>query len=764
MPFQKRYVKIVAVVLISTLVLLGVIVYTLNHKKPTPTSSKIAQKALDLSKELEKQKQQTEKVYSDPDFGWEAKYNANFWDAGQNKGSPNEDAKTLGFRQTEFLLKNEYGHAQIIISSYTKDSTKTQLGKETNKGTDDLDTLANRTARIVTSDQINPSQLKSRERIKRLGIDVIKLTFTSDFMGQSVESYEYDLLMNGNYYDISADYSKFQNVPQLAENLIDSITFDAGKSVLAATNQNPETGLLDTTKIVELVKPSTVNIINLSCYKISITPGAKNFKPEYKFCTGGTGSGFIISQDGNVATNGHVAKIYPEDAMISSIGALDPQMKPFLVDLIKESVLLTTKQQLTDPQAEAVLTELQKDPSGFDAVIQAIYDLMDVKLISLSETGSVYYIKLGNDAIPLDEQKLNGTDFLNAVKATATVLPATLVSLDYPDAYTTDAVLYKNIPHGSDVAILKINSGNLKFPALKLGSKDSVKEGSQIIVIGYPGLVQGDQSLISYKASAANATVTRGIVSSFKTDLSGKSLIQTDASIEHGNSGGPAFNDKGEVIGIATYAAQSQSGNYNFLRDIQDLKDLMTKAQVSNIDNTVYDSWSGGLNNFWSQLYKKSVPQFQEVKAGDPIHPTVSQYITDAQAAIDKGEDKTPVDLPLVGSTQNSSGGLPIIFIIIGGIVILGVMGGLVVVLINKLKSGKEPPQVPPSPNQTPPPAQPFVQPANYQQPPLEQQPIVQPPAAQTPYAQTMPQPQPVSTPQQQPISATNPADPTQKT
>ena len=89
-----------------------------------------------------------------------------------------------------------------------------------------------------------------------------------------------------------------------------------------------------------------------------------------------------------------------------------------------------------------------------------------------------------------------------------------------------------------DLAILKIDVDH-PLPSIKVGDSDKVRVGDRVIAIGNPlGL---------------SSTVTSGIVSALHRDLSGTpydEFIQTDAAINHGNSGGPLFNMNGEVIGI----------------------------------------------------------------------------------------------------------------------------------------------------------------------------------------------------------------------
>ncbi len=109
----------------------------------------------------------------------------------------------------------------------------------------------------------------------------------------------------------------------------------------------------------------------------------------------------------------------------------------------------------------------------------------------------------------------------------------------------------------SDVALLKIEGRNL--PYLKLGNSENILLGEWVIAFGNPfGLFNLN----------AKPTVTVGVVSNKDIDFSQegriyKGMIQTDAAISSGNSGGPLLNALGEVIGINTViysTAQSSNG------------------------------------------------------------------------------------------------------------------------------------------------------------------------------------------------------------
>jgi serine protease Do len=91
-----------------------------------------------------------------------------------------------------------------------------------------------------------------------------------------------------------------------------------------------------------------------------------------------------------------------------------------------------------------------------------------------------------------------------------------------------------------DLALLKIKQEGLK--ALSFANSDSTGTGDEIFAAGTPL----DKSL--------GQTVTRGIISGYR-EWNGVNFIQTDVSINAGNSGGPMLNQKGEIIGITTMKA-----------------------------------------------------------------------------------------------------------------------------------------------------------------------------------------------------------------
>ena len=93
-----------------------------------------------------------------------------------------------------------------------------------------------------------------------------------------------------------------------------------------------------------------------------------------------------------------------------------------------------------------------------------------------------------------------------------------------------------------DLALIKLKAGT--YPFLRLADPRYVNVGADVVAIGSPGLP-------GYSTILPN-TVTKGIVSAFRKSETYGLLLQTDVNINHGNSGGPLLNLRGEVVGVNT--------------------------------------------------------------------------------------------------------------------------------------------------------------------------------------------------------------------
>ena len=189
----------------------------------------------------------------------------------------------------------------------------------------------------------------------------------------------------------------------------------------------------------------------------------------------------------------------------------------------------------------------------------------------------------------------------------------------------------------NDVAVLKVEAEGLQ--AAKIGSSDDLIVGDQVVAIGHP---LGNET----------ATLTVGYVSakdqSVTTDGSIINMLQTDAAINSGNSGGPLFNMNGEVIGItsAKYSGTTSSGASiegvgfaipidDVVKKMQDLIDYgyVTGAylgvSVTNMDSSVLDAFGFPAGAYVLEVTPGYCAAAAGVQAKDMI-VAVGQYEVDS--------------------------------------------------------------------------------------------------------------------------------------
>ena len=115
-----------------------------------------------------------------------------------------------------------------------------------------------------------------------------------------------------------------------------------------------------------------------------------------------------------------------------------------------------------------------------------------------------------------------------------------------------------------DMALLRVEDA--MFKSLDL-SDEEPETGQKVVVIGNP---TPEETTILIN------TLSEGIISSAARNIEGHTFIQTTASVNPGNSGGPLFNMKGEVIGMITLKARS-SENIVFAILASELRKLVDK-------------------------------------------------------------------------------------------------------------------------------------------------------------------------------------------
>jgi putative serine protease PepD len=129
---------------------------------------------------------------------------------------------------------------------------------------------------------------------------------------------------------------------------------------------------------------------------------------------------------------------------------------------------------------------------------------------------------------------------------------ASSVKVNFADGSSATATVVGADP-STDLAVLKVSGDTSKLSPLPLGDSSAARVGDGVVAIGDPFGLEG--------------TVTSGIVSALNREIQApngtpiEGAIQTDAAINHGNSGGPLFNMNGQVIGVTSQIESDSGGN-----------------------------------------------------------------------------------------------------------------------------------------------------------------------------------------------------------
>lgn len=273
-----------------------------------------------------------------------------------------------------------------------------------------------------------------------------------------------------------------------------------------------------------------------------------------------TGTGFFFRSDGYLITNGHV---------VADANSKDLQATQAFQQRLHDEFIYALQQGLIDRLIEnqigRPLTTMEK-----------------------------LQLRVSRFSITITEPTLN------VILANGKILNADILQYSGP----VDQ-------HGKDVAVLKVPARDL--PTVPLGNSDNVRLQEPVMVMGYPGLASpwggGSVSSIISQESSLEPTATNGHISALKTESIGTPLLQSDVAITHGNSGGPAFNDRGEVIGLATYGAQEVQG-FNFLVPINTAMEFVRQTGVVPEQGTFNRHWVNALDLYDGGKCNSAIAEF----------------------------------------------------------------------------------------------------------------------------------------------------------
>jgi serine protease Do len=232
----------------------------------------------------------------------------------------------------------------------------------------------------------------------------------------------------------------------------------------------------------------------------------------------------------------------------------------------------------------------------------------------------------------------------SAREATASAALEPSISVLLPNGFKLPATVVKyNAPvageemSGQDLALLRVEASDLA--TLRLGDSAGLQIGDRIHIIGFPGVVLGHELL---NASAKmEASVTSGAVSGLRQDRANQPVIQTDAPAAWGNSGGPALNEAGDVVGVLTFVSLASDAQgtlvqgFNFVIPAAAVTRFLEGTPVPRAESSRFNAaWHAGLRDYFTGNHRRARRALVEANRLLPELPDVRRVVADNDARL----------------------------------------------------------------------------------------------------------------------------------
>lgn len=377
-----------------------------------------------------------------------------------------------------------------------------------------------------------------------------------------------------------------------------------------------------------------------------------NYMEYYAFYTGntstermstaGVGTGFIVTPDGYMVTNAHVVETDEDDLYMQfAMTGLESYAIAFADEF--EAEMRRAGYWMTDDE--------------WYAIANAYYSMLSNSM-EISNLQTNYYCYIGN-VTP-------GSD----VSAKGTGLDLRKIGEPIP---------------GKDIAILKIDGTNL--PTVTLGDDTKLRTGDRVYAMGYPAVATLTDAL-NVAQAIQEPTLTQGIISARKEMAGGWSILQTDAAIHGGNSGGPLFNEAGEVVGINTFGMIDESGmsvaGINFAIPISVAQQFLHELNIEPTESDFTSKYKEALSLFQEGKYNESAEILRGLNETNPGFPVVADLLAEARTLADSQPSSNPTSVSL---SEGSEGGFPVLPVAIGGGALIIVVVVVLVIVMRKKRA-----------------------------------------------------------------------------
>ena len=461
---------------------------------------------------------------------------------------------------------------------------------------------------------------------------------------------------------------------------------------------------------VDVAKPAVVRILTQVAGRLTVNFSnnstvtfPQNFNQAYQELL--SGSGTFISSHGDILTADHV--VNPPAEVLQQAAAND------VANYINQHPELGLGQMTADQVAQALQSGQLKSSANFAS---------------------------------RQSQVFMSTDYTGPLTATSLT--------QVPLQANVDRIEKESAVNQRDVAIVHATFP-MDTPSVLLGDSSGVQPQDQLTIIGFPG--NGDVS--TQPTDLLTSSVNTISVSSIKTTDNGAPVIQVGGNVEQGDSGGPALDTQGNVVGVVSFGISNGNapGSTSFLQASNSARDLVNALKLDTTPGKFQSQWSAAFKDYASNTpghWHKAAQEFQQLATGYPQFKAVSKFLNYAQSQAQSEKMPTATPTATSGSSRSSPPSIQVSMLAIVGVaalilVILAVIGTSAIVIRRRKKGAdqvKNAPPIAPPINAS---VHPNVSPAGgsvasgYAQPPVASSsiPVAPPPPSLASFGGPSPQP-----------------------
>jgi S1-C subfamily serine protease len=235
----------------------------------------------------------------------------------------------------------------------------------------------------------------------------------------------------------------------------------------------------------------------------------------------------------------------------------------------------------------------------------------------------------------------------------------------------------------NDVAIVHVSNMN-DMPSIQLGDSSGVQEQDDLTIIGFPGSGDVNDAPTYFLTSSVNKV----LVSAIKMTDAGAPVIQVGGNVEHGDSGGPALDEQGNVAGIVSFGLDipNVSGETSFLQASSSAKALIQALNLNTSPGHFQTAWNQAFTDYASNApghWHKAQKELQQIASQYPLFQAITPYLTFTQTQAKSERLPQPQT-----QTQPQTDVSRIILIV--GIIIVVLMALFFFVMVFAMRRGKK--------------------------------------------------------------------------